>query len=141
MGTDTLEIVTAWRYLGITFHRLASFKTHIKKLKLDLQTKQLTLINYFKMKHLIIFIFHKKLFEAVVLYCLSCAAPVWAWPLADELETIQNPYYRCLLNLPFLTPDYLLQKELKILPLQLPLFKATINFWKKIITNTTPENA
>ena len=56
-------------------------------------------------------------------------------------EAIQNQYYRCLLNLPFLTPEYLLQKELKVLPLKLRLFQATINLWIKTKANKVLENA
>ena len=140
-GQQEIGIVNSWKYLGITLYRLSTFKSHLKELKKTLSQKQNALIGIFKCKHLNNFAYHKKLFNSLILSTLLYAGPVWAWSLINELEAIQNVFYRRLFNLPYLTPEYLLHAELQTKPLKHQILKTTFTFWKKLIRTKSPQNA
>ena len=123
-----------WKYLGVSFNRLANFLPHIKNLKSQVANKQSALLSFYARNHFNSITLHTKLYHSLLFSCLMHAAPMWAWPRLGELEIIQNKYFRRLLLLPFQTPAYLIYAELGLYPIKFKLTKCTFNFWRRLKT-------
>lgn len=133
-----IEIVSEWKYLGITLNRLRKIDTHIKNIKSMISHKQNTLIQYMSNKKINNLPIHVNLFNALIRSSYTYATPAWAWSNYEKLESIQYQYFRRLFLLPIRTPAYLLHSELGLYPYKINLINATFNFWIKTLTNKKP---
>ena len=67
--------------------------------------------------------------SSIVLY----AAPIWSLRHIDELEKIQNIFYRKLLSLPRNTPGYSIRADTGIERIEVVLFSLVLNFIQRIL--------
>ena len=127
-------MVDNWKYLGVSFNRLANFLPHIKNLKSQVANKQAALLSFYARNHFNSISLHTKLYHSLLYFCMLYAAPMWAWSRLGELEAMQNKYFHRLLLLPYQTPTYLIYAELGLYPIKFKLTKCTFNFWCRLKT-------
>ena len=76
----------------------------------------------------------KNLFNALVRSVLFYAIPAWLNIDRDNLETIQNAFFKKLLSLRRETPSCIIHKETESEPLKIKAFEYLLNYWHRILS-------
>ena len=135
-GNQPIEIVKTYKYLGVHFSSSGSFTHHCNKAinKSLLATNSmwpiLTKANIKSMKT------RFNLFDSLVKSVLIYSSPIWAPGHEDSIERVQSNFIKKTLHLNPMTPSYILRLETGRRPLSLNIFKNTIRFWFRCLTQS-----
>ena len=132
-GSDVVEYVKEYEYLGVTMTLTALFENNTQKIIRKAKTAvsaTISLIYSLKINSWEIF---TKLFESLVTTILRFASPVYAIRYLDDLEKIQLLFFKRLFNLPQCTPSYAVRVELGRTYIGASIFMQTLNWLIKIM--------
>lgn len=135
-GTDELEVVRSYKYLGITLDHNLSLKKHFS-LKLAEAKKAINSTWKNLMSNSMVGIPSKiRVFEAVMRSVMCYGAQVWGGKYFNEVEKLLRFFLKKLFRLPQTTPNYLLQIESGIPPLFVFTLKLNLKYITKVLTET-----
>ena len=133
---NSLEIVTNFIYLGITFSKNGRFlnclKNNIEKARLAF----FSLMNRCKDRHIPIDC-KLELFEKCIEPILLYGCEIWGVEDSTLLEKFRLKCYKIIMKAKTSTPGYMLYGELGLLPLSYHIQKRMITYWGKIIQSPT----
>jgi len=125
---EKLEIVSSYKYLGVTFKSSGLYNTQVKE-AINKSKGALgciwTIINKGKMR---IPQSRFKIFDSLVQSILMYAAPVWSLQHLDDLEIVQQTFIKRLFRLPRNTPHYFTRLETNRVHTKFQVIKNTINY-------------
>lgn len=128
-----IEVVSNYDYLGVTFSNSAIFlnaaNTAISKANLALGAT-VSLINRLQLKA---WDPVNKLFKSLTVSNLTYVIQIWGLRYLEEIEKIQNSFYKKILHLPQNTPNYAVRLETGVPRLSVLVFKYTLNLIEKIL--------
>jgi len=128
-----LEIVTHFTYLGVPFSSSGKFfyaTEHFKNKGLAAVGAVLGIIMRFKL-----FIVETlgKSFESIVESTTTYCCSIWGYASARELEKVQMSYYKRILGLTKLTPNYLVRLELGLEPIVIKIIRKQLGLLVRIL--------
>ena len=137
-GTEEVEYVKEYTYLGITFTQTALFTKAANELISKAKyacANTLTLCKKIGISSWKVF---EKLFQSLVRSILLYASPIYAIRYLQDVERVQSLYIKRILNLPHCTPDYALRLEVGVSHVGVLIFKQTLNWIIKLMS--MPDN-
>ena len=133
-GSDNLEVVDSYVYLGILFNYNGSFKKHLSR-QITLAKRALFSLSA-KAKCLQLNIdVQCHLFKSVVLPIIFYGCEVWGYEELSQLEIFQRNFLKRLLNLKVWTPSCMIYGETNTQKLIGMVKQRMICFWFKLISN------
>ncbi|XP_055918308.1 uncharacterized protein LOC129950390 [Eupeodes corollae] len=111
LGTNRLDVVREYTYLGVMLNTTLDFKTHFEeKTKTCQKLINSTWNNVLFNEHVSLSTKYK-IFDSVVKSTLCYAAEVWGTDEFEEMEKLQRSFIKKLFNLPIKTPNYAIYLE------------------------------
>ena len=133
IGSNVVEIVDHYKYLGIYFSKSGSFlyaRKHIAE-----QARGALHLLYMRINNLHLPVdLQLKLFDNTVLPILTYGSEVFGYENLEMLERIHTSFLRKITKTRKSTPLYALYAELGRYPIQLTVKCRMISFWNRIIT-------
>ena len=133
IGSNVVEIVDHYKYLGIYFSKSGSFlyaRKHIAE-----QARKALHLLYMRINNLHLPVdLQLKLFVNTVLPILTYGCEVFGYENLEMLERIHTSFLRKITKTRKSTPLYALYAELGRYPIQLTVKCRMISFWNRIIT-------
>ena len=133
IGSNTLEIVNQYKYLGVYFSKSGSFLNARKHIAAQAQKALYLLYTRINNLHLPIDL-QLKLFDNTVLPILTYACEVWGFENLQILERIHSEFLRKITKTRKRTPHYMLYAELGRYPIEVIVKSRMIGYWNRIIT-------
>ena len=132
-GTENIEIVNDYKYLGILLNYKLSFTKHLEEKlsasKLAINTTWLSYIHHPKIS-----ISNKlKIFHAAAKSIMFYGAPIWGYLKFDVVEKLLRYFLKKILLLPQNTPNYMLYLETGIHSLYLDTLDLHLNYIKRVL--------
>lgn len=129
----SIQTVKSYKYLGIFFcntglHSLAANDSVEKGLSaVGATLSSLNKTKTFDLKTSL------KLFESIIKSTALYGAGIWGLSKAEEIEKVQQQYFKRLLNLPTCTPRYFIRLELGLSHLSFEITKLTLTMFDRIL--------
>ncbi len=131
-----LESVDEFKYLGVTFSTNGRFvKCKTERVK-KAQRAMFSVIKKSRAKHLPIDV-QLHLFDSMVMPVLIYGCEIWGYEKVEPIEKLQLKFFRYILHLKNSTPICMMRGELGKMPIECEIQKRLINFWAKLIDNTS----
>ncbi len=127
-GDKSVEVVSTFTYLGVTFCTCGNFHEHVKVVKAKCAAASKTLINIISRSRTNCWQSMMRLKDSMFLSIPLFASDVWGLNESAKIEKIQNTFMRKLLHLPFNSPGYLIRMETGILPTTYHILRRSL-FW------------
>lgn len=132
IGSECIEIVSNYKYLGIIFSQTGSFlsaRKHIVQ-----QAKKAMILLFTRINNLDIPLdLQLKLFDHTVVPILTYACEIWGFENLEMIEKVQNDFLRKITLSKKSTPLYMLLGELGRYPLEIIIKARMVGFWNRII--------
>lgn len=139
LGTENIETINEYKYLGIYFSRTGSF-TKTKKYLAEQANKAmfslLRKINNLSLPYDIQIDLFEKTIKPILLY----GCEIWGFGNIDILERVQLKFYKYIFGLKKSTPTHMIYGELGVLPINIEVKKRVISYWTKIADNSEDNN-
>ena len=131
-GTDILEVVDDYTYLGTTFNYNGRFKKAIDK-QVSQATRAMFSLGTKARKLLLPIDVQLELFDLMIVPILLYGCEVWGFQSLDKIEVFYRKYLRNLLKVNKSTPNCMTYGEVGKSKLQVKVDIRMIQFWAKII--------
>jgi hypothetical protein len=132
-GTEELEIVNQYRYLGIVFSSSCVFRKAAEDAKRKGMMALGSTWSLFQRSKVNEWDTHRKFFDSLVASTSLYASHIWAPNYKDIIEKVQSRFLRRLLHLDFKTPTFALRLEPKSQKLHFAITKLQINFVMRLL--------
>ena len=133
IGNNQIEHTKHYTYLGLSF----SETTILSQAPIQRYKKaQIALSNLWKILvklKIQPMLTRHRLFLSLVHSVYSYASPIWLSFTKDSIEKLQNIYARYILQSSFLTPGYILRRELDLIPLEVEMTLSLFKYWIHIL--------
>ena len=127
-----IEIVSTFKYLGITFNRTGSFASTRKILVEQARKAMHCLLK--KIRNLDLSIdCQLKLFDNTVLPILLYGCEVWGFEDTKIIEKVYSDFLKYILHVKQSTPHFLLYGELGVFPLNILIKSKMVKFWTSLV--------
>ena len=135
LNETLLEMVEAYKYLGVMFSKTRSFertKKHVVE-----QARKALFSLYQNIRNLDLPIdCQVKLFDNTVLPILTYTCEVWGFGDLSVIVKVQTDFFKHILHVKNSTPHMMLYGELGRFPISLIIKQRMIKFWGKLVTDT-----
>ncbi|KAL1448382.1 hypothetical protein WDU94_001910 [Cyamophila willieti] len=132
-GTNRLDIVKTYTYLGVVFSSSGCFRLHMEhalsKAKIALANTRQIMVD----SRMEAWESRMRLFETIVKVTLLYAGEVWALRYTDEMERCQVQFLKSILCLGFNTPNYYLRLEAGLIKLEHSVVKMALSWYIKVM--------
>ena len=129
---ETIEIVNEFQYLGVTFSPknvfLKATEKAIKKSHISLDN----IVSLMSNSKLQSWKGRQNLFNSSVKASLLYASEIWSLRYLDELEKVQNRFYKRVFNWQLTTPGYIIRQETNSDPISSTVIRRTLYWWRKL---------
>ena len=136
LNETLLEMVEAYKYLGVMFSKTRSFnltKKHVVE-----QARKALFSLYKKIRNLDLPIDCQiKLFDNTVLPILTYACEVWGFGDLTMIDKVQTDFFKHILHVKNSTPHIMLYGELGRFPISLIIKQRMVKFWEKLVSDRT----
>ena len=131
---ELLETVKSYVYLGVTFASTGSFATNTKaQIQKGFAAQGALFHALSRPKNLNISILNK-LFDSSIRSTTCYAGEIWGLAHAEEIEKLQQAFYKRALFLPRNSPRYFIRLETGRHHMKVELFKSALRYWERILT-------
>ena len=131
-GSDSIEVVSEYVYLGIKMAYNNKFAKAMKK-QLDQGRRSQFAMLIKAMKLNLPIDIQIKMFENVVFPILLYGSEVWGFQSIMMLEVFYRNFLKKILKLRPSTPNCMVYGEVGVLPLQVSVEKRVINYWLRLV--------
>ncbi len=135
-NNNDIEVVFEYKYLGIIFNFNGSF-VKAKKHLVNLATKAMYGLITKARKFNLPIDLHLHLFDTLVLPIMLYGCEIWGFENNSILDRLHLKFCKMLLGIKKTTPTCMVLGELGRLPLDVLIRSRMINFWSRIVNNTT----
>ncbi|CAG7826871.1 unnamed protein product [Allacma fusca] len=136
-GSDPIEIVETYTYLGVPFKyngNFSSAKEHFFKHAKVAQNDIYSMLYKSQTSDLGVI---KNMFVTFVNSVLIYCAPIWAVGYFREIELLQTKFLRKICNTTSLVPDYILRLETGSLNIKFNVLKSILCFTRKVLNKNS----
>lgn len=130
---EKIDFVNEYTYLGVPFVKSGIFEKASKLFMLKGKKAIQPTVNLINRLKTVNIETCNKIFKSLVSSTMTYAAPIWCLRYMDELEKIQNLFYRKLFLLPGNTPGYAIRAETGMEKIEVIIFNLTLNFIQNIL--------
>jgi hypothetical protein len=131
-GTDCIEIVDMYTYLGICFHYKGGFELAFTGFLNKAKQAKGSLIKLFQNACINNFSVQESLFNSLCDSVLMYGVVLWGFKFIDKLATFQNKFIRQLYYLQNEVPRYQLLLETNAKPVEVKVLKLVLKFLHRI---------
>ena len=135
LNKTNIEIVDAYKYLGIYFSSTGSFikaKKHLAEQANKALHFLYTVINNMQLPIDLTL----KLFDQTITPILTYSSEIWGYENVDIIQRVQNKFYRATLKLKKSTPSYMIMGELGKYPIDIIIKSKMIGYWLRLINGS-----
>ena len=133
-NASTIEIVDAYKYLGIYFAKNGSFTLAKKSIAEQANKALFSLLR--KARNLDLpYDIQLDLFNKMIKPILLYGSEIWGTGNCDILERVQLKFLKYTFKLKKSTPSHMIYGELGIMPISTDIKSRVISFWCKLIEN------
>ena len=136
-----LEVVSAFKYLGVWLGTTGSFTKCFKELKNSGNRALFQLRTYFAKNPEILPSVQLKLFNSMVLPILFYGSEVWGLCQADPIETFYLSFLKTVLRVKTSTTNIYVYGELGVFPLYVVRQVRVLKYWAKIVNGHFKEDS
>ena len=131
LNGNTLEHVSSFKYLGLTFNFNGKFNVAVKQLKDQARRAMMALLRKSRQLQLPISC-QLELFDSLVLPVLTYGCEVWGNSCIDIAESLHLEYCKYILRLKKSTPNCFIYGETGHFPLFIHIYSRMVKFWHKL---------
>ena len=131
-GSDSIEIVEWYKYLGVILNYNGSFNLAIDNLRTQASRAMFSLISKSRRLRLPIDI-QLELFDKTVVPILLYGCEIWGYSRAPSIETFHLRFLKLTLGVHIKTCNNMVYGELGKLPLDIFIKKRSIGYWARIL--------
>ena len=131
LGSNEIEVVEQYVYLGILFNYNGSFKKAIDKQITQARKAMFAVIEKAKVLHLPVDIVCE-LFNVCVVPVLLYGSEIWGFENLRDVEIFHRGFMRLILKVFKFTPNAMLYGELGATDMSTIIHKRMVNFWLKL---------
>jgi len=128
-----IKIVNKYVYLGICFSSSGSFSLACKEAVRKGLQAQGAIFSTIPRAKLLDLDLANKMFESLSRSVLLYGAALWGLPYVNEIERVQQSFYKRVLYLPINTPRYFVRLETNRAPLRANVLGAALGFWSHLL--------
>ena len=132
-GSQTVEFVKEYTYLGVTFAQNALFEKAAKEMTSKAKLAAASVSSLIHKENINTWEVIEKLYSSLVSSTVLYAAPVYAIRYLHCIEQVRNLFIKRLLNIPQNTPDYCIRLETGASHVGVKILKQIINYVIKIL--------
>ena len=136
-----LEVVSAFKYLGIWLGSKGSFSKCISELSNSARRALFSLKTYFSKNSEILPTVQLNLFNTMVLPILFYGSEVWGLCKADPIETFYLSFLKSVLRVKTSTTNAYVYGELGVFPLYVQRQVRVLKYWAKIVSGGLNDNS
>jgi len=134
LGKEPIEVVSSYRYLGMTLTSTLSMNQHLKEQVTQCKAGLNTVWRDLMANRKIRFATKKSVYNAVSRAVLSYGAQVWGGVPYEEAERFQRYFVKRVFELPQYTPSAFLYTEVGLLPVFIHTLKLHTKYIGKVLT-------
>jgi hypothetical protein len=123
-----LEIKNAYVYLGVPLPSSLNFSTTVKSFTTKGQAACVKVKEIVHRSGVPLISTHVKLFNSIARSTLMYASPLWALKHTEEVDKVQNQFFKNVLRLPKSAPGYFVRSECGVQKVSLQILKDTLGF-------------
>jgi hypothetical protein len=131
-GSEKIEVVHSFKYLGVLFNFNGNFMLNKKSLKSQSMKAMFAVLGKGRQFNLPIDI-QLELFDRIILPILTYGCEVWGAGNNQILETVQLKFCKYMLGLKQSTPNCMVYGETGKLPIELAIKTRMISYWANIV--------
>ena len=136
LGTEVIDVVDDYVYLGVTFNYNGSFRKAIDKQVSQAKRAMCLLLQKAKILHLPVDIVIE-LFDVCVVPVLLYGSEIWGFENVVKIDVIHRNFLRILLNSYQFTPKCMLYGESNTVDMSTRISVKMVSFWYKIKHSTS----
>lgn len=131
-GSEPIEIVNIFKYLGVIFSRGGSFSKTIKHNSDQANKAMFLLLRKINPLNLSIDL-QIELFDKMIKPILLYGCEVWGYSDITLIERVQLQFLKSIFNLKQSTPNIMIYGEFGVFPIEIDIKTRMINYWIKLI--------
>ena len=131
LNGNTLEHVSCFKYLGLTFNFNGKFNVAVKQLKDQARRAMMALLRKSRQLQLPISC-QLELFNSLVLPVLTYGCEVWGNSCIDIAESLHLEFCKYILRLKKSTPNCFIYGETGHFPLYIHIYSRMVKFWHRL---------
>lgn len=132
-GSENLEVVNEYKYLGITVTPQMKLNKHLQdKLKVSIFAINCTWKSIMRNQNIAHSVKYQ-VFNSVMRSVMCYGAEFWGYSQCDEVEKLQRFFIKKLFHLPKTTPNYMILLETRLAPLYIFTLKMHIDYISKVL--------
>ena len=132
LNDQTLEHVSSFKYLGVTFNFNGNFNLCVKQLKEQGRRAMFALLQKCRYLQLPISV-QLELFNSLVRPIITYSCEVWGYKCIDIAESLQLEFCKYILHMKKSTPTCFVYGESGHFPLYLHVYSRMVKFWHKLM--------
>ena len=130
-----IEVVKSYTYLGVLFNSSGNFSQAGAEFIMKGKMAQGAIFSSLKRTKIFNLGTLSKLFDSIIKSTTLYAAGVWGFTQADQLERVQQLFFKRAMNLPLSTPGYFVRLETGQPHIALDVMKLSLLMYQRILSS------